>query len=72
MYTIKELRDYLEMSNKAFAKTVGIPPSRVSEYVTGARRMSVDVAYKIMQAFDVIASVDFKTKEWKFTPRADD
>lgn len=69
MYTFKQLRKHHKLSQQQMAKRLDLnSQAYVSNIESGQRNPSAQLAYKIMQEFDVIAHVVMETGEWRFTP----
>ena len=51
--TLAEILDELGISQYRLAKTIGVPPRRISEIVHGRRSVTADTALRIGQALGV-------------------
>ena len=61
------LQHFLESSGKSqaeFARTVGIPPSTISEVLKGKRSISVENAYRLAEYFHVDPMLFFARREF--------
>lgn len=70
MYSFKELRKNHNLSQQQMADRLGLnSQAYVSNIESGERNVSAQLAYTIMQEFDVVAHVVMATGEWSFTPQ---